>query len=146
MIFLSAFLMAHERTMIIGYLSGLLFASVGLFQNRMAYDPVGLLNTSIAAVGAALVALAMWAIVAPETAESARGRFIRVAQKLMNRITASRRPIGLAEFATSMTEALEQWRPHLRPDQAADVAAFDAGTALLAAGRFRLKRSCSSQP
>ncbi|MBV8096326.1 MAG: hypothetical protein JO110_24425 [Acetobacteraceae bacterium] len=53
----------------------------------------------------------------------------------MNRITAPRRPIGLAEFESSMAEALEQWRTHLRLDQAADLAAFDGGAALLAAGR-----------
>jgi hypothetical protein len=50
MLFFCAFLMAHEKTMLIGYLSALLFASTGQFQNHMTYDPVGLINTSIAAV------------------------------------------------------------------------------------------------
>jgi uncharacterized membrane protein YccC len=50
MLFFCAFLMAHRKAMLIGYLSALLFASTGLFQNHMTYDPVALINTSIAAV------------------------------------------------------------------------------------------------
>ena len=70
MLFLCAFLMAHEKTMLIGYLSALLFASTGLFQNHMTYDPVGLINTSIAAVIATATALVLWAVVAPADAGS----------------------------------------------------------------------------
>ena len=53
MLFFCALLMAHKKTMLIGYLSALLFASAGQFLNRMNYDPVGMLNTCIAAVVAA---------------------------------------------------------------------------------------------
>ena len=45
MLFLCAFLMAHKKTMLIGYLSALLFASAGQFLDRMVYDPVGFINT-----------------------------------------------------------------------------------------------------
>jgi len=32
-------MMAHKKTMLIGYLSALLFASAGGFLDRMVYDP-----------------------------------------------------------------------------------------------------------
>ena len=88
MLFLCAFLMAHKKTMLIGYLSALLFASAGLFQNRMVYDPVGMLNTCIAAVVAAATAIILWAIIAPATPEAARRRFIRAARRALERIAA----------------------------------------------------------
>jgi uncharacterized membrane protein YccC len=134
-IFCCAFLMAHERTMLIGFFSGLLFASVGLFQNRMAYDPIGLLNTSIAAVVAAAVALALWSVLAPETPDAARSRFLRVARQAMGRITEPHRRIGLAEFEMVMTDALDQLQRHLRPDRSGNIAAFETGIALLGTGR-----------
>jgi len=59
MLFVCALLMAHKKTMLIGYFSALLFASAGQFQNEMTYDPVGLINTSIAAVAAAACALVL---------------------------------------------------------------------------------------
>jgi uncharacterized membrane protein YccC len=136
-IFCCALLMASKKTelYLIGFFSGLLFASVGLFQNRMVYDPVGLLNTSIAAVAAASVALVMWSILAPETPEAARRRFLRIARRAMAKITAPRLSIGLPEFETAMTEALDQLQSHLPPGRPDEVAAFDAGIALLATGR-----------
>jgi uncharacterized membrane protein YccC len=135
MLFLCALLMAHEKTQGIGFLSALLFASVGVFQNRMAYDPVGLLNTSIAAIFATTVALVLWAIVAPETPEAARRRFVRVARQALARITAPHLRIGISEFETTMTEALAQLQSYLRPDRPDDIAAFEAGIALFGAGR-----------
>jgi uncharacterized membrane protein YccC len=57
MLFLCAFLMAHKKTMLIGYLSALLFASAGGFLDQMVYDAVGFINTSIAAVVAAATAM-----------------------------------------------------------------------------------------
>ena len=42
----------NPKTMLIGYLSALLFASVGQFQNRMLYDP-SVCSTPVAAVFAA---------------------------------------------------------------------------------------------
>ncbi len=146
MLFLCAFMMAHERTMVIGFLSALLFASVGAFQNRMVYDPIGLVNTSIAATLAAAVAMILWAIVAPETPEAAHRRFGRAARKLLARIAAPRPRIGLAEFETAMTEALDRLRGHLRPDRPADLAALDAGTALLITGRELIRVRDDGRP
>jgi uncharacterized membrane protein YccC len=143
MLFLCAFLMAHKKTMLIGYLSALLFASTGQFQNHMTYDPVGLINTSIAAVVATATALVLWAVVAPATPAAARRRFVRAMRQALARIAALRSRIGLAEFETAMTEALDQLRGYLRDDQPDDIAIFEAGTALLGAGRelIRMRES-----
>ena len=81
MLFVCALLMAHKRTMLIGYLSALLFASAGRLQNEMTYDSVGLINTSIAASIAAATAMVLWAILAPQTPEAARRRFDRAVRQ-----------------------------------------------------------------
>jgi uncharacterized membrane protein YccC len=135
MLFLCAFLMAHKKTMLIGYFSALLFASAGAFLDRMVYDPVGMLNTCIAAVVAAAMALVLWAIIAPATPGVARRRFVRAARQPLARIAAQRLRIGLAEFDMAMTEALDQLKSGLRPDQPDDIAAFEAAIALFGAGR-----------
>jgi uncharacterized membrane protein YccC len=108
-IFCCALLMAQKKTelQLIGFFSGLLFASVGQFQDRMVYDPVGLLNTSIAAVFAAGTALVLWSVFAPETSEAAYHRFRRLARQAQERM--SYRRMGLTEFETAMTDALVQW-------------------------------------
>ena len=67
--------MAYKKTMLIGYMSALLFASAGQFLDQMVYDPVGMLNTCIAAVVSAATAMVLWAIIAPATPEAARRRF-----------------------------------------------------------------------
>jgi uncharacterized membrane protein YccC len=138
-VFCCALLMAYKKTLLIGFLSGLLFASVGVFQDRMSYDPVDLLNTSIAVVFATSVALVMWSVLAPETPEAARHRFLRVAHRVQARITGPRQSISLADFETAMTEALDQLQSHLRPDSPNDVAAFGLATALLGAGREQIR-------
>jgi len=135
MLFLCAFLMAYRKTLLIGYLSALLFASAGQFLNRMVYDPVGFINTSIAAVVAAATAMVLWAIVAPATPAAARHRFGRAARKAFERIARRRPHYGLTAFETAMTEALDQLRQGLHPNRAEDVAAVEAGIALLGAGR-----------
>jgi uncharacterized membrane protein YccC len=135
MLFLCAFLMAHKKTHLIGFFSAQLFASAGQFQNQMAYHPVGLINTAIAAVLAAGIAMVLWTIVAPSTPEAARRRFIRSTRKALSSIAAQRPRNGLAEFETAMSEALDHLRSHLRPDRPDDVVAFDAGITLLGAGR-----------
>jgi uncharacterized membrane protein YccC len=146
MIFLCGFLMAHKRTYLIGFFSALLFASGGQFLNQMVYDPVGLINTSIAAVVAAATALVLWAIIAPATPEAARRRFVRATRRALARIAAPRLRIGLAEFDTAMTEPLDQLKSGLRPDQADDIAAFEAAIALFGAGRelIRLREDRAS--
>ena len=143
MLFVCALLMAHKRTMLIGYLSALLFASAGRLQNEMTYDPVGLINTSIAASIAAATAMVLWAILAPQTPEAARRRFDRAVRRAFARIAAPRGRIGLDEFETAMTEALNQLRGYLRDDHPDDVAMFEAGIAFLVVGRelIRIRES-----
>ena len=149
MLFGCAYLMSkpNPKTMLMGYLSALLFASVGQFQNRMVYDPVGLLNTSIAAVFAVGVTLVLWAVIAPETAAAARWRFLRVAYQAVSRLIAPRYPIGVAEFETRIAEGLDQLQGHLRADQPADIAALQAGIRLLGAGRaLRRQETAGAAP
>ncbi len=145
-LFFCAFLMAqpNPKIMLVGFLSALLFASLGQFQNRMVYDPVDLLNTSIAAIFATGVTLVLWTVVAPETAAAARRRFLRVAQQAVSRLTAPRHPIGIAEFETRIAEGLDQLQGHLRADQPADIAALEAGMRLLGAGQALRRRGTTS--
>jgi len=133
MLFGCAFLMSkpNPKAMLIGFMSALLFASVGQFQNRMVYDAVGLLNTSIAAVLAACVSLGLWAIIAPETAEAARRRFLRVARQAVSRLAISRDPIDLANFDSRIAEALDHLQSHLCSDHPRDIADLAAGIRLL---------------
>ena len=142
MLFGCAYLMSkpNPKTMLLGYLSALLFASVGQFQNRMVYDPVGMLNTSIAAVFAAGVTLVLWAVVAPETAAAARLRFLRIARRAVSRMTGASRSAGFVEFETQIAEALDQLQIHLRADQPDDLADLAAGSRLLGAGHALLRR------
>jgi uncharacterized membrane protein YccC len=147
MLFSCALLMAHKKTHLIGFFSAQLFASAGLFQNQMAYDPVDLINTSIAAVVASAVAIMLWAIVAPTTTEAARRRFVRAARKVLTRI-AMRPRTRLAEFETAMSETLDDLRRHLRPDRPDDITMFEARIALLCVVRelirVRADRTSSS--
>jgi uncharacterized membrane protein YccC len=135
MLFLCALLLAQKRTHLIGFFSAQLFASAGVFQNQMAYDPVDLINTSIAAMVAAAVAMVLWAIVAPTTPEAARRRFVRATRKALPSVAAPLPHAQLAEFETAMSEALDDLRRHLRSDRPDDIMAFEAGIALLGAGR-----------
>ena len=135
MLFICAYLMAFERTMIIGYMSALLFASVGAFQNRMVYDPIGLVNTSIAAVLAVCVALVLWSVIAPETPRARRRRFVHAARRAMAPILAASERASLAEFEGVMGSALARFAGVLRPEQPEDRAWLAAGVALLGAGR-----------
>jgi uncharacterized membrane protein YccC len=64
-LFFCAWLMAKPKTAGLGFLAGLYFASIGTFQDRMAYDPVGLISTSLAATFAAALAGLLFAIIVP---------------------------------------------------------------------------------
>jgi uncharacterized membrane protein YccC len=133
MLFGCAYLMASEKTAGIGFLAGLYFAYAGGFQDRMAYDPVAFLNTSIALVFALATAAVLFAIVAPDTPEAARSRFVRIARKAFERIARQR--ISLTEFETAITEALHDLRRGLRGNRREDVTTLEAGVALLGTGR-----------
>ena len=137
-LFLCAFLMADDKSPL-GYLTGFLVAlyvaSAGAFQDRMTYDAIGFVNTSIAVIFAIAVGAILFAVVAPETPQAARRRFSRAALRALARIAGPRPQMGLAEFETAMTEALEQLRGQLQLQRADDIAAWEAGIALLGAGR-----------
>ncbi len=145
-LFCCAHLMAFPKTAGLGFLAGLYFANVAGFQNRMAYDPVGFLNTSIALVAAVATAAALFAIVAPDTQQAARRRFVRAVRKAFERIVRRRPRIGLSEFETAITEALDQLRRGLHPDRGEDVAAVESGLALLGAGRELIRVRNDGRP
>jgi uncharacterized membrane protein YccC len=135
MLFLCAYLMAaHEKTAGLGFVAGLYFANAGGFQNRMAYDAVGFVNSSMAQALAIATAGLLFAIVAPESPEATRRRFVRTVRAAFKRITGRRR-IDLTEFEMLLTEALDRLRRGLRHDRPSDIAAIEAGIALLGAGR-----------
>ncbi len=144
-LFCCAYLMAHPKTAGLGFLAGLYFANVAGFQNRMAYDPIGFLNISIALVVAVATAAVLFAIVAPDTPQAARRRFVRAALKAFERIVRRRR-IGLAEFETTITEALDQLRRGRRIDRGEDVAAIEDGIAFLGVGRELIRVRDDGRP
>jgi uncharacterized membrane protein YccC len=84
-------------------------------------------------LAAALAAL-LFAIIAPDTPDAARRRFVRAMRRAFGRI-AGPPPVGPTEFVTSTVEVLDQLRRGLPPDRGEDVAAVDSGFALLGAGR-----------
>ena len=133
-LFFCAWLMAHTKTAGLGFLAGLYFASVAMFQDRMVYDPVGLIGTSLAATFAVALTAVLFAIVAPDTPEAARRRFVKAMRRAFEGI-AGRPQVGPTEFVTSTVEALDELRRSLPPDRGQDVAAVDSGFALLGAGR-----------
>jgi uncharacterized membrane protein YccC len=144
-LFVCAYLMAHENTAGIGFVAGLYFANAGGFQNHMAYDAVAFLNTSIALAVALASAAVLFAIVAPDTPDAARRRFARAARKALERILG-RWPVGLTEFETAITDALDQLRRGLRRDRAEDIVALEAGVALLGTGRELIRIRDGARP
>jgi uncharacterized membrane protein YccC len=101
----------------------------------MVYDPVGFINTSIAAVVAAATALVLWAIIAPATPQAAGRHFVRAAPGVGKDCggAASAHRARRVRYLT-MTEALGQLRSQLRSDQPDDIAAYEAGIALFGLG------------
>lgn len=134
MLFLCALLMANEKTFVIGYMSALLFASAGAFQNRMAYDAVALVNTSIAAVFSAALAMVLWATLAPQSPLAMRRRFVRAARKALVPTIAAARPSTLSDFESAMGGALVQLHAGLAPARPDDATILEAGITLLGAG------------
>ena len=104
MLFLCAFLMAHEKTMLIGYCRRCCSPRLACSRTEWSTTPWECSISCIAAVVAAATAMVLWAIIAPATPEAARRRFSRRAAGT-GRIAPPRRPIGLPEFETAMTEA-----------------------------------------
>jgi uncharacterized membrane protein YccC len=135
LLFVCAFLMGNKKTSGLGFIAALVFANTAGFQDRMAYDPAGFLNTSIAiALAMAAVAL-LFATVVPETPEEVRRRFLRVTRRLFHRIDRRMHPLRLSEFETAMIEALDRWRHDLPPGEHAASANTEPGVGLLGVGR-----------
>jgi uncharacterized membrane protein YccC len=105
----------------------------------MAYDPLGFLNASIAIALAIAAAAALFALINPESPQSVRRRFIRIARKAFMRIARERPRIGLLEFETTMTESLNQLSGTFRSGAREDISTLEAGSALLGAGRALLR-------
>jgi uncharacterized membrane protein YccC len=135
MLFLFAYLMARPKTAGMSFVAALYFASVGGFQDRMTYDPIGFLNTSIALTLAVATAALLFAIVAPETPGAARRRFLRVARRILKPMIRRRPHVDLAAFETTLADSLDQLCRSLKPDRAQDLATVEAGIALTNAGR-----------
>src|SRR5262249_54954540 len=85
MLFCCTYLMAYERTAGLGFIAALYFANTAGFQDRMAYNPVAFLNSSIALALALATAAVLFALIAPDTPQGARHRFARVARKAFER-------------------------------------------------------------
>jgi uncharacterized membrane protein YccC len=139
MLFFFAYLMARPKTAGLGFVAGLYFANVSAFQDRMAYDPLGFLNTSIAIALAIAAAAMLFALINPESPQSVRHRFIRIARKAFVRIARERPRIDLLEFETTMTESLDQLSRTFRSERREDISTLEAGIALLGAGRELLR-------
>lgn len=137
MLFFCAFLMGQKSPLayLTGFLGALYLASANPFQDRMTYDPVAFLGTTIAVLAAIGASAVMYAIVAPDTPEAARSRFARAARRALVHIASPRVRVGLAAFETTMSDALAQLRSHLRPERADDMSAWDAALSLVGAGR-----------
>jgi uncharacterized membrane protein YccC len=144
MLFFLSFLMAREKTAGLGSMAALYFANVGAFQDRMAYDPIGFVNVSIAFTFALAAGGVLFALIAPDTAPAARRRFARVARRALERISRRRHPIALATFETVAVDALHQLRRALLPGESA--AAIEAGVALLGCGRELIRVRDGGRP
>jgi uncharacterized membrane protein YccC len=147
-LFFFAFLMAHEKTAGLGFISALYFSQAAAFVDRMGYDPVGFINMSIAIAVAIGSGAVLFAVVAPETPEAARRQFTRAVRAAFERIKRRSGEIGLRDFQTSLTEALDGLRRGLHADRVEDLAAVEGGMALMGVGRelIRLRDDGRSTP
>lgn len=148
-LFFCAFLMAQERSplaVLAGFLMSLYFVSANPLEDSMTYDAAGFINTSIAVVAAIAVAAVLFAVVAPDTPETARRGFARTVRRALASIVARPPAIDLATFETAMAEAFDQLRSHLRSGQADDIRTGEAAIALLGAGRGLIQLREDGEP
>src|SRR5262249_50257898 len=80
MLFLCALLMGKRKPLWWEFLSAYFLAPPTNSKAKMIYARVALTTPSTAAVTAAVPAVVLWAIVAPQTPEAARRRFVRAAR------------------------------------------------------------------
>jgi uncharacterized membrane protein YccC len=133
-IFMCALLMGDETSplkFLVGFLCGLFIPSVGGFQDQISYDAIGFINTSIAVIFAVSVGAILFTVLAPETPHAVRKRFVRAARSTFTELADPRRFARVCELQMAMGDALAQFAATLHPNEASDVAALDAGTALL---------------
>jgi uncharacterized membrane protein YccC len=130
-LFVAAWYMAEPNSAGVAFVSVLYFANVAGLDNRMAFDAVAFVNSSLAAIFAVALAALLFAIVGPETPQAAHRAFDRAIRLQFARI-ASTPHTGSTEFATATVEALDRLFRVLPADQRRQ--AIDAGLALLGAG------------
>jgi len=134
MLFFCAYLMASKTTAGLGFLAGLFFANASGFHDRMAYDPIGFVNITIAIIFATAVTAVLVSVVAPDTPTAARRAFIRAIRRAFADIGGASR-IESSEFETAIAAGLNRLSKGARADRAEDAATFDAGIAFLGIGR-----------
>ena len=132
--FLCALLLASPSTAGIGFLASLYFAYAGTFLDRMAYDPVGFLNTSFAIVLAAAITWLLYAIVVPDTPAAVYRRFLRIVRKTFGRIAGGRASLTRSEFESIIAEALVQTQRDLPSGASEGPAAVEIATSLMGLG------------
>lgn len=133
-LFFCAFLLARHSTAGIGFLGALYFAYSGGFLDRMAYDPVGFLNTSFAIVLVCAITWLLYAIVFPDTPAVVYRRFLRIVGKTFDRIARGGAGLEHSEFETIIAEALGQAQRDLPSTDANRAAAVDVAASLMGLG------------
>jgi uncharacterized membrane protein YccC len=136
MIFLFAHLMAFRQTLLPGYMAALYFFTATGIQNRMAYNPIGFVNLTLAALLACALGIVLWAVVAPDSPHKQRLRFVRATAKAMRSLrVAGDGAARLGRFEGAVGGALVRLARELNPARPKDQACLGAAFALLGAGR-----------
>ncbi len=135
-LFLFSFLMAKPRTFVVGYMAAMFFLTAAGLQNRMTYDPILFVNTTIAAFLAAGFALMLWILVAPDTPYKQRLRFVRAAGRGLAVLDGSGAALSrMAAFERVVGGAFVRFVRTSRPDHVEDQACRELELAILGAGR-----------
>ena len=107
MMLLCAYLMAFRQTLLLGYMAVLYFFTATGVQNRMAYNPIGFVNLTIAALLACGLGIALWAVVAPDSPPKQRLRFVRATTKAMRSLRDA--GDGAVALAASKAPSAARW-------------------------------------
>jgi len=146
MMFLCAYLMAFRQTLLAGYMAVLYFFTATGVQNRMAYNAIGFVNLTLAALLACGLGVALWAVVAPDSPHKQRLRFVRATTKAMRSLRdAGDGAARLGRFEGAVGGALVRFSRGLNFARPQDRACEQAAFALLGAGREVACRSSAEQ-
>jgi uncharacterized membrane protein YccC len=146
MMLLCAYLMAFRQTLLLGYMAVLYFFTATGIQNRMAYNPIGFVNLTIAALLACGLGIALWAVVAPDSPPKQRLRFVRATTKAMRSLRdAGDGAARLGRFESAVGGALVRLSRELNLAHPQDQACEQVAFALLGAGRELACRSSARQ-